>query len=111
MQVNKEIKKDGYVVRFSAMDNGKEIGRARLYVIYNDLHKEPYALLEDVFVNEDQRNKGVGKELVQAVIEEARKLGCYKVQATVRSAKVTVCTWYEQFGFKNHGAELRMDLI
>ncbi len=111
MNISKEIKKDGYAVRISAMENGQECGRAWLYVIYNDLHKEPYGLLEDVFVDENQRGKGTGSALVQAVIEEARKIGCYKLIATTRHHREIVCTWYEKFGFKNYGAEFRMDLI
>lgn len=111
MNISKEIKRDGYAVRISAVENGQECGRAWLYVICNDLHKEPYGLLEDVFVDENQRGKGTGSALVQAVIEEAKKIGCYKLIATTRHHREIVCAWYEKFGFKNYGAEFRMDLL
>jgi len=44
-------------------------------LIYNDLHPEPYGLLEDVFVEEEFRGQGIGKSLVRAVIEKAKEVG------------------------------------
>ncbi|OGH92968.1 MAG: hypothetical protein A2534_03370 [Candidatus Magasanikbacteria bacterium RIFOXYD2_FULL_39_9] len=111
MQVKREIKNDSYGIRITVVEEDKEIGRVWLYVLYNNLHKEPFGLLEDVFVDEKQRGKGVGKQVVQAAIEEAKKIGCYKLIANTRSSKEIVCAWYEKFGFKKHGVEFRMDLI
>lgn len=111
MKISTEIKREGYAVRLAASENGHECGRVWLYVMYNDLHKEPYGLLEDVFVDENQRGKGTGTALVQAAIEEAKKIGCYKLVATTRHHREIVCAWYEKFGFKNYGAEFRMDLL
>ena len=98
-------------MRVSVSENEQEIGRLWLYILYNNLHKEPYGLLEDVFVEENHRAKGVGKKLVQSAIEEAKKIGCYKLIANTRSSREVVCAWYEKFGFKKHGVEFRMDLI
>ncbi len=111
MQVNKEVKKDCYGVRITVTENDKEIGRVWLYVLHNNLHKEPYGLLEDVFVEEEHRSKGVGKKLVQEAMEEAKKIGCYKLIANTRSSKEVVCAWYEKMGFNKHGVEFRIDLI
>lgn len=111
MEINKETKKDCYAVKITAIEDDKEIGRAWLYVLYNDLHREPYGLLEDVFVEEKHRGSGVGTKLVQAIIEESKKIGCYKLIATVRNSKEEVCAWYEKFGFKNYGVEFRIDLL
>ncbi|TSC83781.1 MAG: GCN5-like N-acetyltransferase [Parcubacteria group bacterium Gr01-1014_13] len=111
MQLNKEIKKDSYAVKITAIEDDKEIGRVRLYVLHNDLHAEPFGLLEDVFVDENYRGSGTGTKLVQAAIEESKKIGCYKLIATVRNSKEEACSWYEKFGFKNYGVEFRLDLI
>ena len=110
MKLNKETKKDCYAIKITATEDDKEIGRAWLYVLQNDLHSEPFGLLEDVFVEEKHRGGGVGTKLVQGAIDEAKKIGCYKLIATVRSSKEVVCSWYEKFGFINHGAEFRIDL-
>lgn len=110
MQINKETKKDCYAIKLTATEDEKEIGRAWLYVLQNDLHAEPFGLIEDVFVEEKYRGSGVGTKLVQEAVEEAKKIGCYKLIATSRNSREEIHIWYEKFGFKNHGVEFRIDL-
>lgn len=109
MQIKKELKKDCFAVKIIAEENGEEVGRAWLYVLYNSLHKEPFGLLEDVFVDENQRGKGIGTELVKKIIAEAKARRCYKLIATSRCARAKAHAWYEKLGFKNYGVEFRMD--
>ena len=97
-------------VRISVKENRKEIGRCFIYLIKNDLHKEPYALLEDVFVDEEYRKKGIGTQLVKRAIELAKKLNCYKIIATSRFERENLHEWYQELGFKKHGLEFRIDL-
>lgn len=97
-------------IRFSVQDDsGKEIGRAYLYVMYNSLHKEPFGLMEDVFINPDARGKGIGLDLIKRVIEGAKERGCYKLIATSRHSRPEVHHLYENLGFKNQGIEFRID--
>lgn len=95
-------------IKFTARDNERVLGRAYLYFIYNDLHDGPYGLMEDVFVEEGARGKGVGGALVAAVIAEA-KVRCYKLISTSRFERDAVHAWYEKFGFRKYGVEFRMD--
>ncbi|HLD60937.1 MAG TPA: GNAT family N-acetyltransferase [Patescibacteria group bacterium] len=111
MEIKKEIKKDSFCVRITIEEDGKEVGRARLYVMQNDLHTEPFGFLEDVFVEEAYRKKGFGKKLVEESIEEAKQQGCYKLIFTTRHTKPETQAWYEKMGFKNWGMEFRMDLV
>lgn len=97
-------------VRVSLIKDSSEIGHAFLYVLKNDLHKEPFGFLEDVFINEKYRSQGCGKELVKEVISEAKKRGCYKLLCTSRSGKDKVHKFYTDLGFKDCGKEFRMDL-
>jgi GNAT superfamily N-acetyltransferase len=94
--------------RFSISDAGREIARAYLYVMTNDLHKAPFGLLEDVYVDESQRGGGLGSALVKEVIAAARDAGCYKLIATSRSSRPKVHELYERLGFEKHGVEFRM---
>jgi GNAT superfamily N-acetyltransferase len=107
--INEKILSSNYY-KFEYIIEGKIIGRAFLFLIYNDLHPKPYGLLEDVFVEEKYRGKGIGKELVQRVIEKAKELGCYKLIATSRFERENVHQLYENLGFKKWGYEFRMDL-
>ena len=98
-------------IRFSIDGPSGEIARAYLYVMTNDLHAEPFGLLEDVFVDESQRGSGLGSALVQEVIAAAREAGCYKLIATSRAARPKVHELYERLGFENYGIEFRMNLV
>lgn len=97
-------------IKFEIVDNDKVIGRAYLYLIKNDLHKEPYGYLEDLFVDESYRGSGFGWQLMQTVIEEAKKLGCYKLVGTSRNSRAEVHGFYKKLGFEEYGKEFRMDL-
>lgn len=97
--------------RFCVEREGKEVGRAYLYLIRNDLREAPYGLLEDVFVDESYRGQGIGTELTNAVIVKAKEIGCYKLLATSRMERPQVHALYEKLGFQKHGFEFRMDLI
>lgn len=96
--------------RFSISVDGKEVARAHLYLMSNDLHDQPFGLLEDVFVDESQRGKGFGTALVQEVVAAAKESRCYKLIATSRMTRPKVHELYERLGFNNHGIEFRMEL-
>ena len=106
---NKENK--SYAIKVTAEENGEVLGRAYLYVMPNDLHDEPFGFLEDVFVEEKHRGKGIGTTLVNAVIAEAKKQKCYKLNCTSRYVSARVHELYMKLGFKDHGKEFRMDFI
>ena len=95
-------------IRISVMDNETEVGRAYLYVMHNDLHERPFGLMEDVYVDEACRGKGVGSELVKQVIRRAREANCYKLIATSRISRSKVHDLYRRLGFTQHGFEFRI---
>jgi len=103
----KEIHAKG--VKLFVMKDGKEIGRAYLYLMHNDLHEKPFGFMEDVFVEEEHRKSGIGTLLVNALIEEAKKRGCYKLVGTSRYERTKVHELYTKIGFKDHGKEFRID--
>jgi len=104
----KEIKVKG--IRFSTEVDGKEIGRASLFILSNNLHEEPFGFLEDVYINESLRRQGIGTQLLNEVINEAKKKGCYKIIATSRHSRPEVHRLYKYLGFEDHGIEFRLDI-
>jgi len=90
-------------------EEGSELARASIIIIYNKLHKRPYALLEDVFVDERMRGMGLGKKIVESAINKARQEGCYKIIANLRFERPGVHKLYESFGLEKHGYEFRLD--
>jgi GNAT superfamily N-acetyltransferase len=98
-------------IKWSLSDGEKEIGRAWLALIKNDLHTEPYGLLEDVWVDPDHRGQGHATTLVQAVIERAKQEGCHKLIANSRLERIKVHELYKHLGFISYGLEFRMDFL
>jgi GNAT superfamily N-acetyltransferase len=109
MEIKREAR-TAHGVRFSLSRDGKEIARAYLYVMSNDLHQAPFGLLEDVYVEESHRSGGLGTSLVREVVGAARDAGCYKLVATSRTSRTEVHELYRHLGFADHGIEFRMNL-
>jgi GNAT superfamily N-acetyltransferase len=97
-------------IRFSVEVDGVEVARAYLYLMNNDLHQEPFGLMEDVFVDDSRRGEGLGTKLVNEVVAAAKENGCYKLIATSRDSRPKVHDLYRRLGFADHGREFRIDL-
>jgi GNAT superfamily N-acetyltransferase len=101
---------EGKGIKFSREINRKEIARAFLYILHNDLHKQPFGFLEDVFVDESFRGKGIGTAILNKVMKEAKKQRCYKIVATSRYSRPEAHRLYKRLCFKDWGKEFRLDL-
>ncbi|MDQ3739500.1 MAG: GNAT family N-acetyltransferase [Actinomycetota bacterium] len=56
-------------------------------------------LLEDLFVRAGARNGGVGRALVEGVVDLARERGCRRVELDVNEANAPALAVYESLGF------------
>jgi GNAT superfamily N-acetyltransferase len=113
MNTAKEIKVqpvEARGIKFSLLEDEQEVARAYLYIMHNELHQEPFGLLEDVYVDERYRGSGWGTKLVRQVITAAKKQNCYKLIATSRKSRPRVHQLYEKLGFESKGFEFRIDL-
>ncbi len=108
MKFKKSVK-TSKAVKIEIVDGKKIVGRAYLYLIHNNLHTKPWGLMEDVFVQESQRGKGLGSKLILEVIKQAKKHKCYKLIATSRTSRPKVHKLYQRFGFKRWGLEFRIN--
>jgi GNAT superfamily N-acetyltransferase len=97
-------------LRLVIKENNQEIGRIRIYFIENDLHDYPYALIEDLFVDENHREKGLGTKLMLAAIEEAKIANCGWIIANSRYEREYAHKFYLKLGFKDYGKEFKMNL-
>jgi GNAT superfamily N-acetyltransferase len=110
MQIKRKTKKDASAIRLACTNGKREVARAYLYILRHDLHKEPFGFLEDVFVEERYRGKGLGTKLVRAATKEAKKRGCYKLIGTSRAERTDVHRFYANLGMKKYGLEFRRNL-
>ena len=91
---------DGTFVSWLAMDGDKIIGTSGMSFV----EKPPYfgcpsgriGLLSSMFTNPDYRRKGIAKELLSRVVNEAREYSCGTVQITASDMGVKL---YTDFGF------------
>ena len=60
-------------------------------------------LIEDVRVASDRRSRGIGEQLVQWAVSEARARGCRLVELLTHQTRVDAQRFYERLGFaKSH---------
>lgn len=95
---------DGTFVSWLALDGEKIIGTSGMSFV----EKPPYfgcpsgriGLLSSMYTDPGYRRRGIGKELLRRVTEEARAYGCGTVQITASDMGVLL---YTAFGFKKNG--------
>ena len=108
--VFKKAKSESRGVRLAVFEAGKEAGRLFIYILRNELHREPFAIFEDLFVLPECRGRGLGRALLKRAIKIAKQSGCYKIISYSRHSRKNLHKFYRSLGFKNHGVELRIDL-
>ncbi|ESQ84984.1 GNAT family N-acetyltransferase [Asticcacaulis benevestitus] len=69
-----------------------------------------YCYLEDLFVDEAGRGKGVGKALIAAVAEAAREKGAERLYWVTEEANTTAQALYEKVATKTDFIQFRRDL-
>ncbi len=95
---------DGTFVSWLAVDGDRIIGTSGMSFV----EKPPYfscpsgrsGLLSSMYIDPDYRRKGIAKELLRRVVEEARAYGCGNVQITASDMGVLL---YTDFGFRKNG--------
>ena len=95
---------DGTFVSWLAFDGDRIIGTSGMSFV----EKPPYfgcpsgkmGLLSSMYTNPDYRRKGIARELLSRVVEDAKEYGCGTVQITASDMGVKL---YTDFGFVHNG--------
>lgn len=92
-----------------AVDDERIVGCAQLVVAHQLVDSRGW--LEDVVVDEAYRGQGVGRRLVEAALEEARRLGLRSVKLTSGPKREAARALYASFGFEMLETDVwRLDL-
>lgn len=110
MRLTQSLFKKAYAIKFEMRADDKKAAWGYLYLIFQDRHREPYGLMENIYVEPEYRNRGLGSTLIARIIREARRRKCYKLIGTSKSENTGAHRFYERSGFKKVGYEFRMDL-
>lgn len=102
---------DGTFVSWLAVDSDRIIGTSGMSFV----EKPPYfgcpsgkiGLLSSMFTDSAYRRKGIAKELLTRVVNEAREYGCGTIQITASDMGVLL---YTDFGFVKNGNFMQYNL-
>jgi GNAT superfamily N-acetyltransferase len=97
---------DGNTDFLLASADGDVLGVACVRYRYGLWQDAPDACLEDVFVEEVARGRGLGEELVRAAVERARGRGCRRIELDVNDVNEPARKLYERLGFDSYVSEL-----
>ena len=70
----------------------------------------PSAEVESVHVAEAWRSRRVGEAMMRWAIDEARRLGCKRVQLTSNKSRTDAHRFYERLGFVKSHEGIKLDL-
>ena len=94
-----------------AEEDGRIAGALVLAIVENITRKgTPYAIIENVVVDEAARGRRHGEVLIEHAIAEARRAGCYKVSLTSNKRRSDAHRFYERLGFVQTHEAFRIDL-
>ena len=102
---------DGTYVSWLALDGDQIVGTSGMSFV----EKPPYfgcpsgkiGLWSSMFTDPAYRRKGIARELLSRVVEEARAYGCGAIQITASDMGVLL---YTDFGFKKNGNFMQYNL-
>ena len=88
-------------------ERNKPVGfiRGRFFEKGTDKSK-PFAILHDIYVEEQFREKGTGKELLNAFVESARDAGAHFIELQVDIRNKIAKSFWENNGFGTYQAKM-----
>ncbi len=106
-EVFKNIKSDKNYKIYVAILDSKVVGTATIFIEQKFIHDGgKVGHIEDVSVRKNYHDKGIGQEIVKALLEYSKKKGCYK---TILDCTDDLIPFYEKMGFKRHSNSMRFD--
>ena len=89
--------------------DGEIVGSGDLLIVPNLSHRGlPWAIVENVIVEESMRRKGIARKLMQHMIDFARRSGCYKIGLSSNKKRPDAHRMYEALGFRQYGYGYRI---
>jgi ribosomal protein S18 acetylase RimI-like enzyme len=88
----------------------KLLGSYALLIMHNLAHMgTPAAIVEDVVVDRNRRRQGIGRQMMDHAVAQARAAGCYKLALSSNRKREQAHAFYESLGFELHGYSYVID--
>lgn len=85
-------------------------GSYALLIMHNLAHMgAPSAIVEDVVVDASCRSQGLGRQMMEHAMAEARSAGCYKLALSSNRRRERAHAFYDALGFERHGYSFVID--
>jgi len=92
-----------------AEEDGMVVGTMVLLIVPNLSHGAlPWALVENIVVDQRYRRKGLGKLLMEYAIARSKEAGCYKLVLNSNKKRREAHRFYSSLGFKASAHGFRM---
>lgn len=86
--------RDNRLARYYVAEiGGQVVGYGGMWLIIDEAH------ITNIAVYPDHRGKGVGRRIVEKLIEESKKLNIRKMSLEVRRSNIVAQSLYKKFGF------------
>jgi GNAT superfamily N-acetyltransferase len=90
---------------------GRIVGTLVVILVPNVSHQGlPYAIVENVVVDEAERGSGHGELLMRHAIDLAKQAGCYKLSLTSNKRRADAHRFYSRLGLEATSEGFRIDL-
>jgi ribosomal protein S18 acetylase RimI-like enzyme len=108
-KVFEHIERDPNRKLFVAEVEREIVGAADLLIAPNLSHRGlPWAIMENVIVDERMRRKGIARELVRHLMNVAKESGCYKIGLSSDKRRAAAHRLYQSLGFDQYGLSFRI---
>ncbi len=84
---------------------GNPVGFTQLYPTYSSARMTKNWILNDLFVDDENRNQGIGKGLIKTAMNFAKTQGATFVQLETAFDNFTAQSLYEAIGFKKQAVD------
>lgn len=107
-----EIAGDPNNILYAALDDaGMPVGMFQLSFLPGLSYGGAWrAQIEGVRTRTDRRGEGIGAQMMEFAIEQARKRGCRLVQLTTNTARADAHRFYERLGFEASHLGMKLTL-
>lgn len=85
---------------FLAFSDDKPVGYAIIFETYSSFLAKPTLYLEDIFILKEYRRFGIGKKFFDALLKEARKRKCGRMEWVVLDWNKPAINFYDKLGAK-----------
>jgi len=92
--------RNGESVIYLAFDEGRPVGFTQLYPFFTSVGMKRAWVLNDLYVTEDYRNRGVGRALIAAAQDLARSTAAKWIMLQTYTSNVNAQALYEKLGFE-----------